>query len=149
MKNCFFILCCLLAVGCQSYEKRVYDVTLKNDSTGPVTVWLTKDGPPYEPGWLAPEDLAIESPKGPTHVISGLVVASGKTAFTGPRKGQFEPQTRAVLRVYAGQLKFEEMLATSEDDKRRIDLRLHPGVSDLVVTGTTNAVQVKESDAAP
>ena len=146
MKTSLLITALLLLVGCHSYEKRTYDVTLTNNSAGPVTIWLTKDGPPFEPGWLAPEDIAIQSPNQPVHQISGLVVQAGKTAFTGPRPGQFEPLTSAVLRIYAGQLKFEQLLAASEDDKRRIDLRLHPGMSNLVVTGTTEALKVNEPE---
>ena len=138
-------------VGCHTYEKRVYDVTLKNDSSVPVTIWLTKDGAPFEEGWLAPEDLAIQSPQQPIRLISGIIVFPGKTAFTGPHRGQFEPSTSAVLRVYAGQLKFEEILATREEDKRRFDVRLHRGVSELVVTGGPGAIDVKDAhgDAAP
>jgi hypothetical protein len=150
MKSLLIILLCTFMVGCQSesYETRTYDVSVKNESAGPVTVWLTKDGAPYEPGWLAPEDLAIESPHGPTHVISGLVVPQGKEGFTGPRVGRFEPQTGAILRVYAGQLKYEQILATEPDGKRRIDQELHPGMNHLVVTGDSTAIAVHELESS-
>ena|SRR5437016_2380366 len=149
MKTLLIILFCAVYVGCQSYQTRTYDVTVKNNSAGPITVWLTKDGPPFEAGWLAPEDIAIESPKQPARIVSGLIIPSGKEGFTGPRPGRFDPQTRAVLRVYAGQLTFEQMLASDRDEKRRVDLRLHPGRNDLVVTGGASAIEVKEAQPSP
>ena len=142
------LLFCVTNFGCASYQTRTYDVTVKNDSSDPVTVWLTKSGPPYESGWMAPEDIAVESPKAPTKVISGLVIPPGKTGFTGPRKGQFEPSTSAILRVYGGQLNFDQLLASGRDDKNRIDWKLHPGTNDLVVSGPKDAIEVKESSAA-
>ena len=57
-----FILGLFLCVGCSNVETRSYDITLKNDSTKPVIVWLTKNGPAYEKGWKSPEDYAIEQP---------------------------------------------------------------------------------------
>lgn len=144
MKQLAITLLLVCVCGCHSYDTRTYDVSVKNDSEGPVTLWLTKDGPPFEPGWLSPEDIAIESPRQPVTTISGVVVPAGKTADTGPRQGKFEPGTRAVLRVYAGQLNFDQLLAAQADEKRRIDMRLHPGRSDLVVTGGTSAIDVKE-----
>ena len=151
MKKLLFIAFCLSAIGCQSYEHVVYDVQVHNNTTGPVTVWLTKDGPPFEPGWLAPEDIAIESPKQPVHVISGLVIPTGKTGFTGPRTGQFQPGTNAVLRVYAGQLTFDQLLSFDQGDKHRVDQRLHPGMNDLVISGGPGpgGIDVKEAQAAP
>jgi hypothetical protein len=149
MKPILAFCLCLSALGCQSYQTRTYDISVKNNSSGPVTVWLTKDGPPFEPGWLAPEDIATESPKQPVRMISGLVIAPGKEAFTGPRKGRFEADTKAVLRIYSGQLNFDQLLASDQDDKRRIDTKLHPGVNDLVVTGEAGKIEVKEPAGAP
>jgi hypothetical protein len=144
MKQWPIILLCLILSGCHSYETRTYDVSVKNDSAGPITLWLTKSGEPFEPGWLSPEDIAIESPHQPAKMISGVVVPAGKTADTGPRVGQFDPSTAAVLRVYSGQLNFDQLLAAPADEKHRIDMRLHPGRSDLVVTGGPEVIEVKE-----
>src|SRR3954454_9975352 len=149
MNKLSLILVCLCIVGCHSYEKRVYDVTVQNNSSVPITIWLTKDGPPYEPGWLAPEDIAIESPKQPEKIIGGVVVPQGKSADTGPIKGQFEPSTHAVLRVYAGQLNFDELLAAPGDEKRRIDMTVHPGRTNLTVTGGAARIDVQETAPAP
>ena len=151
MKHLRLVLLCLLgpALGCVSpYETRTYQVTVKNYAAAPVTVWLTKDGPPFEPGWLSPEDLATESPRQSGRVISGLVIPSTKTAYTGARKGRFEPNTHAVLRVYAGQLTFAQLLAFDSDDKHRIDFLLHQGDNDLIITGDSDTIQIKEAEPA-
>src|SRR5438552_12672165 len=74
-------LLCLLLTGCHNYESRTYDVTVHNRTAEPITIWLTKDGPPYEAGWLSPEDLAIESPRqNENREIGGVIVAAGKSA---------------------------------------------------------------------
>ncbi len=138
-----------MLVGCQSYETRVYDVTVKNYASCPITIWLTKSGPPYEQGWMAPEDIAVESPKQAQHVIGGVIVPQGKIADTGPIPGQFEAGTRAVLRVYGGKLTFDQLLASSQRDKNRVDVELHPGKMDLVVTGTPDYISVKEGNDTP
>jgi hypothetical protein len=145
-----FLLLFAAALGCQSsYDVRSYDITVKNFSATPITVWLTKDGEPFEPGWLSPEDLATESPNARTRVISGLVIQSTKTAFTGPRHGQFQPGTHAILRFYSGQLTFEQLLAVDAGDSRRIDYELHPGPSHLIVTGDADRLKIKEEEPAP
>jgi hypothetical protein len=149
MTQWMLLLAALVLVGCKSsYETRRYDVTVHNQSNGPITIWLTKDGPPYEPGWLAPEDLAVQSPKQDSK-LSGVRVPAGKTAGTDVVHGQFEPQTHAVLRVYAGQRNFDELLASSSGDKTRVDYPLHPGKSSLIVSGTHPVVSVKEENQLP
>jgi hypothetical protein len=138
-----------MLVGCQSYQTRVYDVSVKNYSSGPITIWLTKSGPPYEEGWMAPEDIAVESPKEADRIIGGVIVPAGKTADTGPIQGRFEAPTRAILRVYGGKLTFDQLLASSEHDKNRVDIGLHPGKSELVVTGTPDYISVKSGSDTP
>src|SRR5436190_1363972 len=113
MKFAFASLATLaLLAGCQSYEKRTYDVSVKNAGAEPITVWLTKDGEPYEFGWLSPEDVVIQSPKEPKKEISGVVIPPGKTAETGQRLGRFNKETHAILRIYDGQLGIDKILAT-------------------------------------
>ena len=149
MKRWSPLLFMLVMLGCQaSYETRTYDVSVHNLSDGPVTIWLTKDGPPYEPGWLAPEDLAIESPK-QNAKLSGVIVPAEKTADTGTVTGRFEPQTHAVLRIYAGKRSFDELLASTHGDPTRVDQPLHPGKNDLVVEGKQPIVKVKEQNHSP
>src|SRR5688500_3418732 len=53
----------LTAWGCNSTRTDTFDVDIRNATEQPVTLSLAKDGPPYEPTWATPEDLAIESPK--------------------------------------------------------------------------------------
>jgi hypothetical protein len=123
------------AVGCSDVQTRQYQVTVQNDSSKPVTVWLTKNGEMYEGHWKAPEDYAIESPhaKDP---ISGVVVPAHKTADTGVISGKFRPDTDAILRVYPGQLTFNEILAASKKNGGRQDVVLQPGSNQIVITDT-------------
>lgn len=134
MNHRVWIALLLLTTGCQSYQTRTYDVTVNNNSPEPVTIWLTKAGEPYEPGWLAPEDLAIESPQGRENVIGGVVLAPGKTASTGQRTGKFARDTDAILRVYEGQLQFIDILAVNRDSPLRQDVALPPGKSTVEIT---------------
>lgn len=124
----------LVLAGCQSYQTRSYNLTVTNRSLDPVTLWLTKNGEPFEQDWLAPEDIAIESPKGRERIIGGVVLAAGKSASTGERKGKFRPETDAILRVYEGQLKFIDLLAVNRDSPLRQDIALPPGTSNVEIT---------------
>jgi len=118
-----------LLVGCAHYETRSYDLSVKNDTGQPITLWLTKNGPKYEEGWKAPEDLAAETPRNQRAIGSDVVVPPGKTA-TAVRQGEFDPGTSAILRVYLGDLAINDILAISRGSDRRVDTRLYPGKSD-------------------
>jgi len=129
-------LACVFATltGCHSYETRSYDISVHNATPSPVTIWLTKNGPPYEDGWWSPEDLAMLSPKqNAAHEVGGVIVEPGKTAGATNRRGRFEPETNAVLRVYRTGGGFNELLAISRDDSARTDVTLHPGRNELEV----------------
>jgi hypothetical protein len=121
-----------LIVGCESVQTRSYDVSLKNDSIKPVTIWLTKNGPEFEEGWKSPEDLAIESPR-MNEKLAGVVVPPGKTAMTGNVTGHFAPHVDAILRVYLGQKTFDELLAVNRQSLDRTDVVLRPGVNRILV----------------
>ena len=124
---------CLLLTGCHSYESRTYDVTVHNRTPEPITIWLTKDGPPYEADCLSPEDLAIESPRqNETREIGGVILQPGKSA-SALRNGRFETATRAILRVYDGAVRFNDLLAISRDNPARVDVPLKPGKSEYSV----------------
>ena len=118
-----------LATGCHWAQTRTYDVSVYNASKVSITIWLTKDGEPYENGWLSPEDLVLESPKNKGIVLAGVVVPPGKTAYTGPKQGKFDSDTSAILRIYDGQLKLNDILAVGRDSALRIDLPLPVGTS--------------------
>lgn len=132
------IRCSLLAMvaflvgGCAMNQTRTYEVSVKNQLARPITIWLTKDGPPAEAGWKSPEHLSMEVP-GQEERIPGIVVPPGKTANTGAVKGQFAPETHGVLRVYGGQLTFSQILAVSRGSTERLDVVLHPGPNAIVI----------------
>ena len=134
----------LLIVGCHDVEKRTYDVTLHNNSTKTVTIWLTKNGPAYENGWRAPEDLAVLSPQMDER-IAGVFVPPGKTAFTGKVTGEFAPHVDAILRVYLGQLGFDQILAVGRENADRVDVPLTPGTNDLVVTDDGKGMKISHN----
>src|SRR5688572_19136145 len=104
-----WIACLLLmtAAGC------AYQVEVKNQTSEPVTLWLTKDGPPAEEGWYSPEQLAA-MPEDGRPLYDLAVVPPGRTATTEKMSGEFPKGTRAVLRVYEGQ---KELLHILEDAK--------------------------------
>ena len=139
MNRWLLMLSFIFLVGCAA-EKRSYDVTVHNASNQPVTLWLTKDGEPYENGWLSPEDLAIDSPKNQDYIISGVVVAPGNTAFTGQKEGHFDKGTTAMLRVYDGQLLFSQILAVGRDSPLRIDQPLPSGVSQWKIVRSAEGI---------
>jgi hypothetical protein len=124
-----------LAIGCAQVQTRQYQVTVDNQSSKPVTVWLTKNGEFYEDTWKAPEDWAIESPhaKDP---VAGVVVPSHEKRGTDVLTGKFRPETDAILRVYDGQLTFNEILAAGKSTGGRKDVVLKPGSNDVTVTDT-------------
>jgi hypothetical protein len=107
-------------------------VSVKNDTNEPITIWLTKDGPPAEEQWLSPEQIAID-PTEAAPKIGGVVVPAGKSASTGRVKGQFYSDVNAVLRVYEGQLTLAQLLAVSRGSSNRIDQVLPKGSSRWVV----------------
>ena len=122
------LLMIVLLVGCRT----TYDVKVRNDLKQPVTVWLTKNGPPAEANWLSPEQIAIGNvPAGEKR--SDVVVPSGKTAETGKVKGKFPKGTSAVLRVYVGQHTLDELLAMSRPGTSRVDVVLPRGKSSLII----------------
>jgi hypothetical protein len=126
------VLAGLLAVGCSSTQKVGFDITVKNDTDRPITIWLTKDGPPAEKGWRSPEQIAMSVPAHEER-IAGMLVNPGKTAFTGPITGEFARGSYPFLRIYDGRYdRFSDLLAVSRGD-RRIDQPLDAGKNQFVV----------------
>ena len=136
------LLCC----GCHSYETRTYDVVVRNATESPIVVWLTKNGEPYEQGWLSPEDIGIESPNmvEKSKTFSWTTIDPAQTQGTGKVTGQFEPSTAAILRVYRNASKFSDLLAISRPGANRTDVELHPGYNSFVVE-SDGALHVRES----
>lgn len=126
-----FLLLVVFAVGC-SGPTQTYNVTVRNDLNQPITVWLTKNGPPAEANWLSPEQIAVgEGPAGGR--MAGTPVPSGKIAETGKISGKFPAGTNAILRVYVGQHTLDELLAMSRRNSSRLDVMLSPGETNLIV----------------
>ena len=127
------MLAAMMLAGCVTARKYNFDISVKNDTDGPVTIWLTKDGPPEEKGWRSPEQVAITAPAHEER-IGGMPVPPGKTAFTGPISGEFDPGTFPWLRIYDGKYaSFSDLLAVSKGNPRRVDYALDPGKNNLVV----------------
>ncbi|HEY7089038.1 MAG TPA: hypothetical protein VH518_13170 [Tepidisphaeraceae bacterium] len=121
-----------LAFGCAPVATRTYSVTVKNESSTTVIVWLTKNGGPLEPGWQSPEDLAIGQPER-NEPFAFQTTPPGRTAELQNITGHFEEGVDAVLRVYVGQHSFNDILAMSHESPERIEIVLHPGNNSLVV----------------
>ena len=127
-----------LIVGCNTTRTDTFDIEIRNATSQPLTLSLAKDGPPYEPAWATPQDLAIETPKrreqwsgGPSGMAA---VPPGKTASVKGLRGQFNSGVNGYLRVYAGDLTISEMLAKAKDSPSRADVMLKPGVNVVVVS---------------
>ena len=124
------VLITFVAVGCASS----YQVEVRNQTTEPVTLWLTKDGPPPEEGWYSPEQLAtMPADLRPTYDLA--IVPPGRIGATEPMSGEFPSGTNAVVRVYAGA---KELFHILEDAKakteNRVDKVLKKGMNRFVVT---------------
>lgn len=123
------LLALAFAGGCTS--SATFNIELQNASDQPVTAWLTKEGGPAEADWLSPEEIGQGDVKRP-ELINGVTIPAGKTGTLGPITGKFDAGSIAILRVYAGQVKFEQMLATNVGPLR-IDVPLEAGTNKLRV----------------
>lgn len=132
----------VLATGCATQE--TFHVTVKNDTPGPITVGLVKEGDPYQRAWASPEDAAINGQKPDAEMWAA--VPPGKTVDTGEVKGRFCSDTRAVLRVYEGDLKLANILAISRGQSNRYDLVLHPGNNHVIVFDRDGQVVAVENE---
>ena len=131
----------LLVIGCA--KTQTYDISVKNDTSRPITLWLTKEGggKPMK-GWRSPEDLAINT-LADDEKVAGVIVEAGKTALSGRVQGTFEPGTYASLRIYRGEQKFTGLLAISPGSPNRIDYPISPGKTDRVVTDRSGRLAVQ------
>jgi hypothetical protein len=130
MKYGTLISFALLLAGCNPSQKS-FQVSVHNDTSAPVTLWLTKDGPPVEEGWMSPEQLASD----PEHAKYDLAfVPPGKTGSTPNLSGTFPEGTHAVIRVYKGE---RELYYILQDEKAGVGVRadyvLKPGDNQLAV----------------
>ena len=128
----FLLLTLLLLPACTHYDKRSFEISVKNETARPLSVGLVKDGPPTEEGWIAPHEVAIMAPQLTDHKW-GLVINPGETKVMGPHTGNFGQGAHAILRIYAGTPSIEEMLSFSRSDPERLDIYLWPGKSGYVI----------------
>ena len=119
-----------LAAGCQ--PKATFDVTVINQTRGPVTVGLVKDGPPDEEAFADISRMAVESDLASLPPW-GFVIPPGRTADIGNITGAFPAGTHAYLRVYRGQHSNAGLIATSADSPDRRDLLLFPGRTGIIL----------------
>lgn len=137
----------LILTGCTYTTTRKYDISVRNETGHPITLWLTKDGPPVEAGWRTPEQVALATLSSDER-IGGVVVPAGKTAYTGEVKGEFISTASAWLRIYDGQYKSISMLlAVSPRSRDRVDYALFPGKNQLVVKVVEGKLEVEEEPA--
>jgi hypothetical protein len=141
--------------GCSPTQTRTFDVTVRNQTPGPLTLSLAKDGPPYEPAWATPEDVATESPRlreDWRRTQGGMkAVPPGRVADVRGLTGKFESGTHAYIRVYAGELSISEMLSKSRGSPDRVDVPLQPGANEItiVIEGTHLKAQVNQPAPQP
>lgn len=126
------VLACAALVGCSRTD--TFDISVRNDTTGALTIALTKDGPPFERTWASPEDMAIESPKA-DEKHGYVVLPSGREADVTVT-GKFDGGTRGILRVYRGDLQISDMNAIGKGSPNRLDLPLTPGRNRFVIADT-------------
>jgi hypothetical protein len=132
------------AAGCAMTESRTYDVTVRNRASTPVTIWLTKDGPPSEYGWLTPEQMT-QAKHADEHQLPYVTLRPGESVRTGPRTGAFDRGVSAVLRVYVGERTLDDVLAVNRTSPNRTEVRLHPGESDLTISDNAGTLAVRAS----
>ena len=141
MTKLIVIVLAAMIVGCSGGASRTYDITVENRTQHTVTLWLTKDGPPEEQGWLSPEQVSKhrldrEEPK-----YDMAAVPPGKTADTGKQTGRFASGTNAVLRVYDGMPSVGAIL-NGDHDRDRVNYILEPGKNKLGVVDRDGKLQV-------
>lgn len=120
-------------VGCSQTQH--YDLAVRNQTPQPLTIWLTKNGPEDEPAWRSPEEIAIGQVMTRGGPVAGVVIQPERVATT-KIDGKFAGDTRAILRIYRGQLGINEILAISNGSPDRLDIYLPPGVSRILVQDT-------------
>ena len=121
----------LLAVGCA--ESRTFQIAVRNQTSGPITVGVAKDGGKYEPQWRSPEEAAVRTDSKDEGGWDSVVIAAGDTGSAGPVSGDFSGNAIAMLRIYRGDLKLSDVLAISRGSPNRLDVPLEEGRNAIVV----------------
>jgi hypothetical protein len=134
-------LACLFAFGCSS-DMKSFDVTVKNNTAYPIMLWLTKNGPPEEDGWVSPETLA--SSDRPRRPLPGVVIDPGMRLGTGSVSGKFAAGTNAILRLYAHATRLADLLDyPAPAPGRRRDVVLQPGTNNFIISDDPEPLSIK------
>ena len=144
-----------IAGGCgvvtrMTTAKGTFNVSVKNESTRPLRVGLTKSGPPFESDWASPEDVAIAQAKN-SGAAWGQVVLPGQTATIPEISGRFNEGVYAFLRVYADDPSLSDMLAIGRHSPNRLDLPLDAGSNRFVIQDDRDRLMARKlpPEAAP
>ena len=120
-----------LLVGCA--ETRTFQIAVRNQTSGPITVGVAKEGGKYEPQWQSPEEAVVRTDGRNERGWDSVVVAPGDTGSAGPVTGDFSGGALAMLRVYKGDLKLSDVLAVSRGSPNRVDVPLEEGRNAIIV----------------
>src|SRR5271154_5621264 len=120
MRTVTAIVLLWMSIGCASTP--TFEVSVKNNTTEPLTIGLVKEGDPFERAWVSPEDAAIAQQEPDPSMWASI--PSGKTADTGLVSGKFNPSAQAILRIYEGKLTLSGILAISRGQPNRLDIPL-------------------------
>ena len=133
MKTILAVILLGVAIGCT--PTRTYEVSVRNDTPDPVTLWLTKDGPPAEAGWYTTEQF-LAAP--PDTLSPGIELPPGKIADTRKRKGKFPKGTNAILLIYR-----TGALAAAPGGSFPLTVRLAPGRNEMSVVEASGKLAVQ------
>jgi len=136
----------LITVGCSSSGE--FTVGVVNKTHRPLSVGLVKNGPPMEPAWASPMEIDMANPK----LLGrkwGTLVPPGEAVVIGPQKGKFKSGVVAILRVYAGDLPVEDLMAISPGNRERIDLPLDNGATGVVIRDSDQGLTASPAPPPP
>lgn len=143
----------LLLSGCSvvtnmTTAKATFTIQVKNQTSEPIRIGLTKDGPPQEDQWWSPEEFAIFNARRPD-ISWGQIVLPGQVANIPSVDGRFSDGVHAILRVYAGNPALSDMLAISRNSPNRLDLPLAEGDNRFLILEDSNRLAAKRMPPAP
>lgn len=137
----------LLAVGCA--ETRSFQIAVRNETKGPITVGMAKEGGKYEPQWQSPEEAVVRVSGKDERGWDSVVVPPGETRSAGPIKGDFSGGALATVRVYAGDLELSDVLAISRGSPSRLDVPLDEGRNAIIVREEAGKLAAEKVQLAP
>lgn len=148
------LLAALPLLGCRSTQDRTYRVGVVNTADEPVMLWLTKDGPPVEGGWLTPSQwLQLREERSiPSDVPHpGIELPPGTRVDIGPQEGKFARETEAVLLIYSMPVDLDLMAATPRRTPLMEVVYLVPGQNWIMVRSASpvQADRVSQLEGRP